>query len=55
LSGISRIAVTAIQTDARLQRCLVYIDLNMVRAGVAKHRVAVRSAVKMKTKPPLIA
>lgn len=28
---------TAIQTDEHLVKCLVYIDLNMVRAGVVRH------------------
>ena len=28
---------TAIETDVHLQQCLVYIDLNMVRAGKVKH------------------
>ena len=28
---------TTIETDAHLHRCLVYIDLNMVRAGVVRH------------------
>jgi REP element-mobilizing transposase RayT len=28
---------TAIQADEHLHRCLVYIDLNMVRAGVVRH------------------
>jgi putative transposase len=28
---------TAIETDARLLRCLAYIDLNMFRAGVVQH------------------
>jgi putative transposase len=32
-----RYHATAVQTDQHLQRCLVYIDLNMVRAGVVKH------------------
>jgi putative transposase len=27
----------AVDTDEHLVRCLVYIDLNMVRAGVVKH------------------
>ena len=31
-----RYHATAIETDAHLQRCLVYIDLNMVRAGVVQ-------------------
>jgi REP-associated tyrosine transposase len=32
-----RYHATAIETDAHLHRCLVYIDLNMVRAGVIDH------------------
>lgn len=28
---------TAVETNQHLARCLVYIDLNMVRAGVVKH------------------
>ncbi len=32
-----RYHATAIDTDAHLIRCLIYIDLNMVRAGVVTH------------------
>jgi putative transposase len=32
-----RYHATAIETDAHLHRCIVYLDLNMVRAGVVKH------------------
>jgi hypothetical protein len=32
-----RYHATAIKVDEHLHRCLVYIDLNMVRAGVVKH------------------
>lgn len=32
-----RYHATAVDTDDHLVRCLVYIDLNMVRAGVVKH------------------
>jgi len=32
-----RYHATAIQTGEHLRRCLIYIDLNMVRAGVVKH------------------
>jgi putative transposase len=32
-----RYHATAIQTDEHLHRCLVYMDLNMVRAGVVNH------------------
>jgi putative transposase len=34
-----RYHATAIETDEHLHRCLVYIDLNMVRAGVVDHPV----------------
>ena len=32
-----RYHATAIDSDEYLQRCLIYIDLNMVRAGVVNH------------------
>ena len=32
-----RYHATAIENDDHLRRCLVYIDLNMVRAGVTRH------------------
>lgn len=32
-----RYHATAVDTDAYLARCLVYVDLNMVRAGVVAH------------------
>jgi REP element-mobilizing transposase RayT len=32
-----RYHATAVQSDRHLVRCLIYIDLNMVRAGVAQH------------------
>ncbi len=32
-----RYHATAIETGKHLQRCLVYLDLNMVRAGMVKH------------------
>jgi putative transposase len=32
-----RYHATAVQADEHLHRCLVYIDLNMVRAGVVNH------------------
>ncbi len=32
-----RYHATAVQTDQHLAKCLIYIDLNMVRAGVVKH------------------
>jgi putative transposase len=34
-----RYHATAIENDSHLIRCMVYIDLNMVRAGVIKHPV----------------
>jgi putative transposase len=34
-----RYHATAIQADEHLHRCLIYIDLNMVRAGVVSHPV----------------
>lgn len=34
-----RYHATAIEADEHLHRCLVYIDLNMVRAGVVRHPV----------------
>ena len=32
-----RYHATAVQTDEHLAKCIVYIDLNMVRAGVVQH------------------
>ena len=32
-----RYHATAIETGTHLQRCLLYVDLNMVRAGAVKH------------------
>jgi putative transposase len=32
-----RYHATAVQTDHHLVRCIIYMDLNMVRAGVVKH------------------
>ena len=32
-----RYHAVAVETDEHLVRCLIYIDMNMVRAGVAKH------------------
>ena len=32
-----RYHATAVETDRHLARCMVYVDLNMVRAGVVKH------------------
>lgn len=32
-----RYYATAVQTDSHLLECMIYIDLNMVRAGVVKH------------------
>jgi REP element-mobilizing transposase RayT len=34
-----RYHATAIEADEHLHRCIVYIDLNMVRAGVVRHPV----------------
>jgi REP-associated tyrosine transposase len=34
-----RYHATAIEADEHLHRCLIYIDLNMVRAGVVSHPV----------------
>lgn len=34
-----RYHATAVQTDKHLIQCLVYIDMNMVRAGVVKHPI----------------
>lgn len=34
-----RYHATAVETDLHLMQCLVYADLNMVRAGVVKHPV----------------
>ena len=34
-----RYHATAIETDVHLHRCLVYIDLDMLRAGVVNHSV----------------
>ena len=34
-----RYHATAIEADEHLHRCLVYIDLNMVRAGVVNHPI----------------
>jgi REP element-mobilizing transposase RayT len=35
-----RYHATAVEGDEHLQRCVVYIDLNMVRAGVVRHPAA---------------
>jgi putative transposase len=35
-----RYHATAVESGEHLQRCLVYIDLNMVRAGVVRHPAA---------------
>ena len=40
-----RYHATAIQTDQHLMRCLVYIDLNMVRSGVVSHPSEERKGV----------
>jgi len=35
--GEDRYHATAVDSDTHLVRCMVYIDLNRVRAGVVKH------------------
>jgi putative transposase len=40
-----RYHATVIEIDEYLNRCLVYIDLNMVRAGVVNHPLSGRTAV----------
>jgi putative transposase len=40
-----RYHATAVEADEHLRRCLVYIDLNMVRAGAVKHPVPLRQIV----------
>jgi putative transposase len=48
-----RYHATAIQADEHLHRCLVYIDLNMVRAGVVSHpREWVNSGYREIQRPP---
>ena len=48
-----RYHATAIETDAHLHRCLVYIDLNMVRAGVVRHpRQWIHSGYREIQQPP---
>jgi REP element-mobilizing transposase RayT len=32
-----RYHATAVETDSHLSQCMVYVDMNMVRAGVVKH------------------
>lgn len=39
-----RYHATAVQSDHHMIRCLVYIDLNMVRAGVTEHPAAWRES-----------
>ena len=39
-----RYHATAIEADEHLHRCLVYIDLNMVRAGVVNHPISGKRA-----------
>jgi putative transposase len=39
-----RYHATAVETGAHLARCLVYVDLNMVRAGVVPHPAGWESA-----------
>jgi REP element-mobilizing transposase RayT len=48
-----RYHATAIEAHEHLHRCLVYIDLNMVRAGVVKHPAAWKhSGYREIQKPP---
>jgi hypothetical protein len=48
-----RYHATAIEADEHLHRCLVYIDLNMVRAGVVGHPVEwVHSGYREIQEPP---
>ena len=48
-----RYHATAIQADDHLHQCVVYIDLNMVRAGVVKHpREREHSGYREIQKPP---
>ena len=48
-----RYHATAIEADEHLHRCLVYIDLNMVRAGVVNHPADwVHSGYREIQKPP---
>ena len=48
-----RYHATAIEADEHLRRCLVYIDLNMVRAGVLNHPVKwAHSGYREIQKPP---
>jgi putative transposase len=50
-----RYHATAVQTDDHLARCMVYVDLNMVRTGVVEHPAAWAhsgyTAVIMRYKP----
>jgi REP-associated tyrosine transposase len=45
-----RYHATAIETDEHLHRCLVYIELNMVRAGVVPYPVEEHIMVIMRFK-----
>jgi hypothetical protein len=48
-----RYHATAIEADEHLHRCLIYIDLNMVRAGVVSHPVEwVHSGYREIQEPP---
>jgi REP-associated tyrosine transposase len=38
-----RYHATAVETDEHLAKCIVYIDLNMVRAGVVRHPAEYRT------------
>lgn len=35
---------TAIESDEHLARCVIYVDLNMMRAGVVRHPAYLRRA-----------
>ena len=45
-----RYHATAVQADEHLYRCMIYIDLNMVRSGVAKHPESGRRAASARSK-----
>ena len=50
-----RYHATAIEADEHLHRCLVYIDLNMVRAGVVNHPLKGSMAVIVRFRSRAIA
>jgi hypothetical protein len=47
-SGKTVITVRLSTPDEHLHRCLVYVDLNMVRAGVVSHPENGRTAVTVR-------